>query len=145
MPDPAPIKLAPVKVPIGLATQVGYALGVVQIIAAALIPIIDGLPKDASTASIIVALVLGATTVITRVNDGRQKQAAAAYADAPSPAQRDDSSGELDDPSLTEVAHPEPAEEELVEAYPDRQGSPATLGSDDMGGPPSGTPPGLQQ
>lgn len=96
MPEPA-INVPKVDVPVGLATKVGYALGVIQIACAVLIPIIDGIPDDASTASIMVALVLGATTVITRVNDGRQKQAAAIYLDVPSPMRMDDFSGEEDE------------------------------------------------
>ncbi len=94
---PAPEVAVPsVKIPKGLATKVGYFLGLAQLIIAALVPLVADLPENPELSGLIAALVLGANAVVKGVNDGRQKQAAAIYQDLPSPAQLDDFSGEND-------------------------------------------------
>lgn len=96
-PIPAPEFQVPrVNIPKGLATQVGYFLGVAQLVIAALIPIIADLPENPEITGLIAALILGANAVVKGVNDGRQRQAAAIYRDVPSPQQMDDHSGEPD-------------------------------------------------
>lgn len=97
-PIPAPEFAVPrVNIPKGLATKVGYFLGLAQLIIAALIPIVADIPDNPEIVGLIAALILSANAVVKGVNDGRQRQAAAIYRDVPSPLQMDDFSGEQDD------------------------------------------------
>jgi len=89
-PIPAPeFEVPRVNIPKGLATKVGYILGIVQLVIAALIPIIADIPANPEITGLIAALILGANAVVKGVNDGRQRQAAAIYRDIPSPFQTD--------------------------------------------------------
>ena len=85
-----------VNIPKGLATKVGYILGVVQLITAALIPIIADIPDNPEITGLIAALILGANAVVKGVNDGRQRQAAEIYRSVPSLTQSNNLFGELD-------------------------------------------------
>lgn len=99
MSDPIPtpeFNVPRVNIPKGLSTKVGYILGLVQLVTAALIPIIADIPENPEITGLVAALILGANAVVKGVNDGRQKQAAALYHDVPSPLQLDDFSGETD-------------------------------------------------
>ncbi len=100
MPDTDPIINAPaVHIPVGLASKIGWGLGLLANVAGVLLLALEGLPDDASESSIIVTLILAGSAAIIRVNDGRQKQAAAIYADTRTPV---DGSGQQDDLALIE-------------------------------------------
>lgn len=101
---------APV-IPVGLATAVGYAFGVINAVAAAVLLALEGLPDNAPTAIVIVTLLGAAAGAIVRVNDGRQAQAAAAIHGAviaantlPEPELTDDDLAGRDD-GFEEVGH----------------------------------------
>lgn len=74
------------KVSVGLATKVGYILGIIASILSGVVVAIEGLPENTSEASIIVTLIVAAAGAFIRTNDGRMKQAAAAVAAQPSQA-----------------------------------------------------------
>lgn len=94
---------APPVIPVGIATKVGYALGLVASLASALVLALEGLPSDASEATVLVTLIAAAAASIIRVNDGRMKQAATAIAAQPQTVTQAEFVAfdpDLDDPEL---------------------------------------------
>jgi hypothetical protein len=118
-------------IPEGLATKVGkygaVLLGIVALVAA----VLDGDHTEETIASLV-----GAVLLAVRMMDGRYKQAAAIYRDAPSPRQLDDFSGE-EDHFLEDAPYPgSHAELAELELTPEEQ---AEIENQAIGGHPDGT------